>query len=249
MTDSSNKSGPVVATVAPLVPKIENARLKQVVSSSGGAFAVALIMTPLDVVKVRLQAQNRVTHKVDCLVYRNASGAGGGAGLVNHICSCLSSPDAWYNRKIPGGRYYGTVDAMVKIVRSEGITSLWSGLPPTLFMTFPQVVLYFSTYEETKRLIGYHEITNPNPVLPILSGGLARIIAVTAVSPIELVRTKVQSERLKYWQIAVAVRSAVKTQGFRSLYRGWVSTVWRGELTGHFLTVLFSLSFSVSGHF
>lgn len=233
MSDSSSSnsagssavaSASAAATAAPLaVPKIQNARLKQVVSSSGGAFAVALIMTPLDVVKVRLQAQNRVTHKVDCLVYRN----GGSGGLVNHICSCLSSPDAWYNRKIPGGRYYGTVDAMVKIVRSEGISSLWSGLPPTLFMTFPQVVLYFSTYEETKRLIGYHEITNPNPVLPILSGGLARIIAVTAVSPIELVRTKVQSERLKYWQIADAVRSAVKTQGLRSLYRGWVSTVWR----------------------
>ena len=188
-TESPSASPPTQQVVA--VPKIDNARLKQVVSSSGGALITALIMTPLDVVKVRLQAQNRLTHKVDCLVYRNN---GAGSGLVNHICSCFSSPEAWYNRKIPGGRYHGTLDAAVKIVRSEGLASLWSGLPPTLFMTFPQVVLYFFTYEETKRLIGYHEIHNPNPVLPILSGGLARIIAVTAVSPIELVRTKVQSE-------------------------------------------------------
>jgi solute carrier family 25, member 39/40 len=88
-------------------------------------------------------------------------------------------------------------------------------------------VLYFSTYEETKNLMGYHEINNPNPLLPILSGGIARIIAVTAVSPIELVRTKIQSERLKYHQIMDAIKLAVKNQGFISLYRGWVSTVWR----------------------
>jgi solute carrier family 25 protein 39/40 len=193
--------------------------IKQVVSSSGGAIVTALLMTPLDVVKIRLQAQNRIMHKGDCFVYRN--------GLMDHICTCSNGPESWYNRKIPGGRYYGTIDAMIKIVRVEGFSSLWSGLPPTLFMAIPQVVLYFTTYEETKRLLGYHEINNPNPFLPIISGGAARTLAVTVVNPIELIRTKIQSERIKYNQIAIAVKEAFREKGFKSLYNGWVATLWR----------------------
>ena len=85
---------------------------KQIVSSSFGAIITSLLMTPLDVVKIRLQAQNRVLHKGDCFVYRN--------GLMDHLCTCMNGPNSWYNRKIPGGRYTGTLDALVKIVRVEG---------------------------------------------------------------------------------------------------------------------------------
>ena len=127
-------------------------------------------MTPLDVVKIRLQSQERMMHKGDCFVYRN--------GLMDHLCTCFNGPESWYNRRIPGGKYTGTFDAMIKIVRAEGVTSLWSGLPPTLLMAFPQTVLYFTTYDACKELIGYHEINNPNSLIPVVSGGLARLLAV-----------------------------------------------------------------------
>ena len=207
--------------LATTLANIKSSSVKQMISSSCGALITSLFMTPLDVVKIRLQAQSRVFHQGDCFVYRN--------GLEDHLCKCSNGPNSWYNRKIPGGRYHGTVDAMVKIVRAEGITSLWSGLPPTLLQSFPQVVLYFTTYEQIKRLIGYHELNNPNPILPALSGGMARIIAVTAVSPLELIRTKMQSERLQYTELVKAVKLSIKNQGYKSLYQGWVSTIWRGQ--------------------
>jgi solute carrier family 25 protein 39/40 len=94
-------------------------------------------------------------------------------------------------------------------------------------MSFPMVVLYFSTYHEAKQLFGYHEIDNPNPVLPILSGAISRLIAVTVVSPIEMIRTKMQSEKLKYSEISQAVRYSTKNYGLKSLYRGLVPTIWR----------------------
>lgn len=49
----------------------------------------------------------------------------------------------------------------------------------------------------------------------------------TAISPIELIRTKIQSEKLDYRQIATAVQNAVQADGISSLYRGWSSTVLR----------------------
>jgi solute carrier family 25, member 39/40 len=196
-----------------------NYLFRQVVSSSAGGMAVALLVTPLDVIKIRLQAQNRIKHEVDCFIYRN--------GVTDHVCKCSKKPENWYNRKIPGGRYHGTIDALIKIVRVDGIRSLWSGLQPTLLMAIPQIVLYFTAYEEAKRIFGYDSIENPNVILPMVSGGVARVIAVTAVSPIELIRTKLQSEKLKYSELARAVRYSIKNEGYLSLYRGWVSTVWR----------------------
>ena len=44
--------------------------------------------------------------------------------LPQEICDCK-----WFNRP----KYFnGTLDAMAKISRVEGVSSLWSGLSPTL---------------------------------------------------------------------------------------------------------------------
>ena len=44
----------------------------EVLASSCGAIITALLMTPLDVIKIRLQAQSRQLHKGDCFVFQNA---------------------------------------------------------------------------------------------------------------------------------------------------------------------------------
>ena len=44
-------------------------------------------------------------------------------------------------------------DALVKISKSEGITSLWSGLSPTLTLALPATVIYFVIYEQIRLLL------------------------------------------------------------------------------------------------
>ncbi|MED6256646.1 hypothetical protein ATANTOWER_031792 [Ataeniobius toweri] len=77
-------------------------------------------VTPLDVVKIRLQAQKNHMVKGKYFVYCN--------GLMDHICVCENGK-GWYKA---AGQFKGTLDAFYKIVCCEGITALWSGLPPTL---------------------------------------------------------------------------------------------------------------------
>ncbi len=52
-------------------------------------------------------------------------------------------------------------------------------------------------------------------------------MAVTTVSPFELVRTKVQSEKVQYQQLFRIVRTSLSEEGPRVLWRGLLPTLWR----------------------
>lgn len=61
----------------------------------------------------------------------------------------------------------------------------------------------------------------------MMSGVTARICAVTVVSPIELVRTKMQAQRQTYAQIMQFVRNVIALQGIWGLWRGLRPTILR----------------------
>jgi solute carrier family 25 protein 39/40 len=72
-------------------------------------------VTPIDVVKVRLQSQGQPLAKGECFLFSN--------GLMDHLCMSCSEPAPsstkceWYNRP---GHFNGTIDAFIKITRNEG---------------------------------------------------------------------------------------------------------------------------------
>jgi len=122
--------------------------------------------------------------------------------------------------------YNGTYDTFIKICRSEGLLSLWSGLTPALFVSIPTVVIYFTSYMKAKELLGYNE-RKPNPLLPVIAGVCSRVFAVTSVSPFELIRTKMQSERFHYKQIFRIISLSISEEGPRVLWKGLLPTLWR----------------------
>lgn len=206
--------------------------VQQMLASGTGALLTSIFVTPLDVVKIRLQAQQTPFHQASesapwsrvirpskwkCFLYCN--------GLMDHIyvCQNRTSCTSWY--KTPT-HFSGTLDAFVKITRHEGLKSLWSGLPPTLVMAVPATVIYFTCYDQLRDFLRYG-LGFQGSHIPLVAGGLARLGAVTVISPLELVRTKMQSCRLSYSELAVCIRSAVAQDGLLSLWRGWGPTVLR----------------------
>ncbi|XP_017650955.1 solute carrier family 25 member 40 isoform X4 [Nannospalax galili] len=137
--------------------------LQQMLASCTGAILTSLMVTPLDVVKIRLQAQNNPFPKGKCFVYSN--------GLMDHMCVCEDGgKKAWYKKP---GNFQGTLDAFLKILRNEGIKSLWSGLPPTLVMAIPATVIYFTCYEQLTALLKAKLGENETRI-PIVAGIVAR---------------------------------------------------------------------------
>lgn len=192
---------------------------QQMISSTTGAIVTSILVTPLDVVKIRLQAQQKAFMSNKCFLYCN--------GLMDHLCPCVngaSNPN-WYQRP---GHFNGTVDAFVKIARFEGVRSLWSGLPPTLVMAVPATTIYFTCYEQIRQTLKQRYSPNKDSiVIPMLAGGIARTGSAVVISPLELVRTKMQSKKLTYREIGVAIRSLVQQQGYLSLWKGFGPTVLR----------------------
>uniref|UniRef100_A0A667Z3G7 Mitochondrial glutathione transporter SLC25A39 n=1 Tax=Myripristis murdjan TaxID=586833 RepID=A0A667Z3G7_9TELE len=191
--------------------------MQQMLASGTGALLTSLFVTPLDVVKIRLQAQQTPFSKGKCFLYCN--------GLMDHIYVCQNgtSCTSWYKKPT---HFSGTLDAFVKITRHEGLRSLWSGLPPTLVMAVPATVIYFTCNDQLRDFLTY-KLGFHGSHVPLLAGALARLGAVTVISPLELIRTKMQSRPLSYSELQACIRSAVAQDGLLSLWRGWGPTVLR----------------------
>lgn len=201
---------------------------QQMVASGSGVLLTSLFVTPLDVVKVRLQSQQTPSYQALAL-----EAAPPRDSIIRHserrgflFCKRLLDNILLHqNRSSCSAQFSGTLDAFVKIVRYEGLRSLWSGLSPTLVMAVPATIMYFTCYDALRDFLWCN--LGPGNYAPFLAGAAARMGAVTVISPLELVRTKMQSRRRPYRELLACIRWAVAQHGVLSLWRGWGPTVLR----------------------
>ena len=121
--------------------------------------------------------------------------------------------------------------AFRQLVRMEGVRSLWSGLQPTLIMSIPSTVLYLTVYEASRDRLARHSLcatADGADYSPLAAGGGARMVSSAVVSPLELIRTRMQatSGAARDGLIAGA-RAAVAAEGVAGLWRGLAPTLWR----------------------
>lgn len=183
--------------------------VQQIISSCSGAIFTSLLTTPFDVVKVRLQAQQQSAFTKTCYLLE--------CRCLDGVTVCSVSPDGSHHHS---AKFRGTRDAFFKIAQLEGVRSWWKGLSPTLVMAVPATVIYYTGYDQLKVLFGFKE-GQRNYLAPALAGTMARTVAVTAVCPIELVKTKLQSRQgYSYKELLAVVRNAVQQNGLLGLWRG-----------------------------
>ncbi|XP_012268408.2 probable mitochondrial glutathione transporter SLC25A40 isoform X2 [Athalia rosae] len=207
-------------------PRFRIRPYQQMVASCTGALITSIIVTPLDVVKIRLQTQQKAMSSNKCFLYCN--------GLMDHLCPCLDGKSPpWMQAN---GKFTGTLDAITKISRSEGVLSLWSGLSPTLVLAVPATIVYFVSYEQLRLFFKdtYNDRYNKGGKnsaqpfwIPVLAGSTARIWAASLVSPLELIRTKMQSQKQSYTEIGQALKTVIRYNGISGLWMGLGSTLLR----------------------
>lgn len=174
---------------------------KQIVASCAGSIITTVALNPVNVMKVFLQSQR----------HQHQSGVSAG---------------------------------FRQILRERGVRGFWAGTSSGLAMSVPNTVLYMSTYEAFKASLQPFAHSPTQQLLytgtrPMLAsrlcsclsiagaaGFLARMVAVSLLSPLELIRT-LQSAGRAESIASTARRIAADGGGVLSLYRGWLPTILR----------------------
>jgi len=157
-----------------------------------------------------------------------ASPSGSAVAIPNDVLISECAAEETQRRTINS-----TFDGLRKIARNEGLTTLWRGLSPTLLMAVPANVIYFAGYDWMRTNDkSYVKTQISEAYAPLVAGSIARVLAAVAVSPIEMLRTRMQASRSSSTgavlsETVTGLREMVSTDGYRSLWRGLGLTFWR----------------------
>ena len=111
--------------------------------------------------------------------------------------------------------------AVLQMVRTEGIVSLWGGLTPSLLMTVPSCAIYFTSYEKIRDAVAAGGSERERGLAPVVAAAGAKVLASTTTAPLELMRTRMQADRALLNEGMVGgARSLVKHEGVLGLFRG-----------------------------
>lgn len=100
-------------------------------------------------------------------------------------------------------------------------------------MAVPATVMYFTIYDQLrdrlrKKFQQQTQIDSlGNLLIPAMAGGSARMVAATVISPLEMIRTKMQSQKLSYHEIHLAIRKLIRSEGIFRLWNGLNATLLR----------------------
>jgi solute carrier family 25 protein 39/40 len=214
------------------------------------------IVTPLDVVRVRLQSQPTQSplttiNKLASTSPQTFNTPPPNLGVTaccrevffatNNAEYCLAAPKLG-EVNVAGAEcaveetqrrtFNSTFDGLRKIARNEGIRTLWRGLSPTLLMTVPANIIYFTGYDWLR----FNKISPINRAFsdnyaPLVAGATARTFAAGVVSPIEMFRTRMQASRSTggghFAETVKGLGEMVSLHGYTSLWRGLTLTLWR----------------------
>lgn len=121
-----------------------------------------------------------------------------------------------------------------KMWRANGIVAFYRGLPMGLAGMFPYAAIDLGTFEYLKRTLiarnirmhgGHEEDAKPGNFTLAIMGGFSGAIGASAVYPMNLLRTRLQSQSTAghprtYTGIMDVTRQTIKGEGFRGLFKG-----------------------------
>ncbi|KAJ5386920.1 hypothetical protein N7509_009461 [Penicillium cosmopolitanum] len=227
---------------------------QRMISASAGNILTGLLVTPLDVVRVRLQSQtvksvnpSQYTSYTTSTLKKLPPNIGITAccrevfwvGENAQMCMLGPQGGAFSAQAMDCAveetqrrTFTSTFDGLRKIARNEGMVALWRGLSPTLMMGIPANIIYFAGYD-------WLRTDERSPIkqrvsdvyAPFAAGAIARTAAASATSPVEMFRTRLQATpgtgAGHFKETLEGLYQMTRVKGYTSLWRGLSLTMWR----------------------
>ncbi|OJD28533.1 hypothetical protein ACJ73_00060 [Blastomyces percursus] len=181
------------------------------VAGASGGMATALLTSPLDVLRTRLQSD----------LYSSPSKTPRLPTISTHSQSLL------FLSRSAVLHFRETFEILRSTHRLEGWRSLFKGLGPSLTGVVPATAIKFYTYGNCKQFLpGVLQCDKDVTLVHILSAASAGIVTGTATNPIWVIKTRLQLDRSRssgaaqYSNSVDCARQILRNEGLRGLYRG-----------------------------
>ncbi|KDO31742.1 hypothetical protein SPRG_03662 [Saprolegnia parasitica CBS 223.65] len=123
--------------------------------------------------------------------------------------------------------YAGVTDCMTKIVRQEGLRSLWKGAIPALSSAIVENAVLFSANGILKRVL-FASDANLRTIDEALLGSAASIFSATAITPAEVIKCRLQSDHgTTSLGVRKCVQNVLRENGPRGLVAGLPAVLLR----------------------
>ncbi|MCJ1235884.1 hypothetical protein MMC14_003858 [Varicellaria rhodocarpa] len=164
-----------------------------------------------------------------------AGGIGGTTGdLLMHSLDTVKTRQQGDPHMPP--RYTSMSSTYTKIFRQEGFRrGLYSGVTPAFLGSFPGTVIFFGTYEYSKRHL--IDLGLPHSLAYLAGGFVADFAASFVYVPSEVLKTRLQlqgrynnpffSSGYNYRSTLDAARTIIRQEGFSALFYGYKATIFR----------------------
>eukprot|EP00927_Polykrikos_kofoidii_P064559 TRINITY_DN5988_c0_g3_i1.p1 TRINITY_DN5988_c0_g3~~TRINITY_DN5988_c0_g3_i1.p1 ORF type:complete len:321 (+),score=46.11 TRINITY_DN5988_c0_g3_i1:64-1026(+) len=143
-----------------------------------------------------------------------AAAACGASAAVAH--DVILTPSDVVKQRLQLGRHGGAADCVSCMLRQEGVIAFWRSLPATLFMNVPFTSILVATNQSLQLIyrsrVGDADATLASAPGYFLSAGLSGIVAAAVTSPLDVVKTWLQTREVPH---AVPTSSAVTASPFR----------------------------------
>ncbi|PWN48477.1 mitochondrial carrier [Violaceomyces palustris] len=165
------------------------------VAGGAGGMCGAIITSPLDVVKTRLQSD---LFQQKSRAAPSGAGVGGALGNVRRLAY----------------HFVETGYILREIATKEGPRALFKGLGPTLVGVIPARSINFYTYGNGKQVLA-ERFNNgkESPLVHLSAAAIAGLVTATATNPIWVVKTRLQLESHQVEQSLKATRAAAVIPG------------------------------------
>ncbi|XP_041124461.1 mitoferrin-2-like [Polyodon spathula] len=153
--------------------------------------------------------------------------AGAVAGIMEH---CLMYPIDCVKTRMqslqpePAARYRNVMDALRRIVRTEGIWRPMRGLNVTATGAGPAHALYFACYEKLKKTLG--DIIHPGANSHVANGAagcVATLLHDAVMNPAEVVKQRMQMYNSPYRSVLDCMREVWLKEGAAAFYRSYTT--------------------------
>jgi len=148
--------------------------------------------------------------------------------------------------KAQAGKYNGMIDAVTKIVRQEGILTLYQGLESTMWRHILWNAGYFGCIFQVKAIMPPAKDQQSRVLNDLISGAIGGTVGTIVNTPMDVVKSRIQNSP----KIAGSVRKynwawpslavVLKEEGFAALYKGFLPKVLRLGPGGGILLVVFT---------